>query len=225
MIGSTNSKIILTDEPLLRAGEPAPVMTFGSAGRSISVPALIQGPDAEGRMAFAPENARLANNVFSIGKAIGAGLRITMIAAADQDWGIGLDGRLPWRRPDDLRHFRRRTMNGRLLMGRTTYEGLPATLDGRDVRVLSSASHGAFSSIDGALAALAAEAGDEILVAGGAAVYAAALPYCTHAEVTRIPGTHGCDAFMPDLRAAGWTLVSVEPLGDDLEIEHWERRA
>jgi dihydrofolate reductase len=223
MIGSTNEKIILVTESLETA-EAALEMTLSYDGRSITVPARVQGPDEAGRVTLAPENGKLAWNVARILKATATGLRITMIAAADEAWGIGLEGRLPWNRPEDLRHFRHRTMGGRLVMGRTTFEGLPSGLAGRTIHVLSSAAADEFATIDAALAKLAGEDGGEILVAGGGRVYAAALSFCTHAEVTRIPGRHGCDAFMPDLGAAGWTMTSATPLGEDLTIEHWERK-
>jgi dihydrofolate reductase len=224
MIGSINTKVIMTDEPLLRAGEPAPVMTFGRAGRTISVPARIEGPDAAGRMNFAPENAQLTTNVIGVLRAMEAGLRITMIAAADEDWGIGVEGRLPWRNANDLRHFRQRTLGRHLLMGRTTFEGLPTMLDGRTIHVLSRSGPEHLTSVDRALHSLLHAVQDEIVVAGGGQVYEQALAFCTHAEITRIRGTHGCDTFMPNLRAAGWILASTEAIADDINIEHWERK-
>jgi Dihydrofolate reductase len=197
-------------------------MTLSHRGHTVTVPARGWRSDETGVWTPSSEAMDLAGDISVILRARAAGLRITMVAAADEAWGIGLAGGLPWRCPEDLRHFRRRTMGGRLLMGRTTFEGLPATLDGRTVHILSSASADGFATMEGALANLAGQEGSEILVAGGGSVYAAALGYCTHAEVTRIPGHHGCDTFMPDLGKAGWNLARRERLAGSIEIEHWE---
>ena len=60
-----------------------------------------------------------------------------LIAAVAQNNVIGRDGDLPWRLPDELKHFRRLTMGQIVLMGRKTFESLPKRLDGRDMWVLS----------------------------------------------------------------------------------------
>lgn len=204
------------------AGEFDMQLSYG--GHSITVP--VGGWWAENAKdgIVGHDTAVLTDNVLAILRARAAGMRITMIAAADEAWGIGRAGDLPWRCPEDLRHFRKRTMDGRLLMGRTTFEGLPVKLDGRTIHVVSSTSEHGFTSIDRAIATLGRAANSEILVAGGGRLYAAAMPYCTHAEVTRIAGVHECDAFMPDLEKAGWHLDHRKPLTDSIEIEYWESR-
>lgn len=217
MIGGIQEKIMLGPASSPSSGETDMTLSYG--GRTITVPVRVDG---SGRLS--PETHRLSSNIVPILKACAAGLRITMIMAADESWGIGRSGGLPWRCPEDLRHFRRRTMGGRLLMGRTTFAGLPARLDGRTIHVLSSASGDGFATVDGALAALAGTSHEEIIVAGGGRLYAAALPYCTHAEVTRMKGSHGCDTFAPDLAAAGWKIERRANLSDNIEIEYWESR-
>ncbi|NTF17392.1 dihydrofolate reductase [Agrobacterium rubi] len=199
-------------------------MKLSLGGQSITVP--VHGWWArEANDAIVRSDAiRITENVLAILRARLAGMRITMIAAADEAWGIGRDGDLPWRCPEDLRHFRKRTMGGDLVMGRTTFEGLPVKLDGRNIHVVSSASVSGMTSIDEALATLSREQRDEILVAGGGRVYDGALAYCTHAEITRIPGSHDCDAFAPDLGKAGWHLERKEQLTENIEIEYWENR-
>jgi dihydrofolate reductase len=169
-----------------------------------------------------PDAVEVSDRVMAMLRARVAGMRITAIAAADDEWGIGIGGTLPWRCPEDLRHFKARTLGGTLLMGRTTYEGLPRKLEGRTIHVVSSSGQEQFAAADRALAALSALGLHEIIVAGGGRLYEAALPFCTHAEVTRIRGKHECDAFMPDLAAKGWKLVSTSPLTEEINIEYWE---
>lgn len=195
-------------------------LSFG--GHSITVP--LQGWWAkEANDGFLdPEALEIADRVLMILKARAAGLKITLVAAADDEWGIGTKGDLPWRCPEDLKHFKARTLGKTLIMGRTTFEGLPRKLDGRTIHVVSRNGVEELSGADKAIAWLSSSGIDEIVVAGGGALYAAALPFCTHAEVTRVPGTHGCDAFMPDLHSKGWSLKSTAKLAGDIQIQYWE---
>ena len=148
--------------------------------------------------------------------------RVVLVAAADEAWGIGAAGGLPLRCPEDLRHFRKRTAGGILVMGRRTFEELPAPLADRTVLVVSSRAPPPLSDVRAAVASGLAVS-DEVIVADGAQVYAQALDLCTSAEVTRISGVHACDAFMPDLAAAGWRIADVRVLSQQAVIEYWEK--
>jgi dihydrofolate reductase len=107
---------------------------------------------------------------------------------------IGRDGGIPWRVPEDQARFRELTTGHSVLMGRLTWESLPAKvrpLPGRRNIVLTSAAgyvaKGAevFSTLDAALAA-----GDgETWIIGGGQVYALALPRASRCEVTEIDVT------------------------------------
>jgi dihydrofolate reductase len=44
---------------------------------------------------------------------------------------IGRGGKLPWRLPADLKHFKQATMGTPMIMGRRTFESLPGVLPGR----------------------------------------------------------------------------------------------
>jgi dihydrofolate reductase len=148
---------------------------------------------------------------------------LTLLAAADANWGIGLDGGLPWRCPEDLRNFKTRTMGKTVFMGRWTFETLPSTLPGRTIVVLSRSPPPGSSliTLETALGYVADIKHEEFIVAGGAAVYEAALPYCAKAEITRIAGEYECDTRMADLEAAGWTKTSESRLSDIATVEEW----
>lgn len=63
---------------------------------------------------------------------------ITFVWAEDQNGVIGLNGKLPWSLPADLKFFKEVTMTGDMLMGRKTYEGLPnPPLPGRENIILT----------------------------------------------------------------------------------------
>ena len=92
---------------------------------------------------------------------------------------IGADGGIPWHLPEDFAHFKATTLGHTLVMGRATYESIGRPLPGRTTIVVTRDPEW---SADGVLVAHSLEealalAGDaEVFVAGGAAVYEAALP-------------------------------------------------
>ncbi|MNU40303.1 Dihydrofolate reductase [compost metagenome] len=209
----------LTGEPMVHGKHP---MELSFGGHSITVPLSGWWVKEANDGIVDPAAGDIADRVLAILRARARGLRITAVAAADEEWGIGRSGGLPWRCPEDLKHFKGRTLGGTLLMGRTTFEGLPRKLEGRTIHVVSSSGPEAFASADRAIATLAPADLAEIIVAGGGRLYDAALPFCTHAEVTRIRGRHECDAFMPDLAARGWAPARTEALTEEINIEYWE---
>ena len=62
---------------------------------------------------------------------------ITMIAAVEKDNGLGLDNKLVWHIPRDLKHFKDLTLGHCIIMGRKTFESLPKALPNRKNIVLS----------------------------------------------------------------------------------------
>jgi len=146
-------------------------------------------------------------------------MRVTIIAAADAAWGIGLDGRLPWRFPDDLKRFRDRTMGSALVMGRLTVESIGRHLPGRTILTVSAES---FRSVADAVEAARGAGFEECFIAGGRLVYADGLGLADSAEITRVHGTYACDVAMPDLARAGWEKVSEEALSPEMTIETWK---
>ena len=55
---------------------------------------------------------------------------VSAIVAADERGGIGLDGRLPWHLPDDLKRFKSLTMGKPIVMGRRTWDSIGRPLPG-----------------------------------------------------------------------------------------------
>lgn len=133
---------------------------------------------------------------------------ISLIVAMDRNRLIGRGNALPWRLPADLRHFKAVTMGKPILMGRKTYESIGRPLPGRHNIVISRNS--AFNapgctlaaSLDAALTA-AGEAA-EVMVIGGAQLYAEALPRAQRIYLTRIDAGFDGDAWFPALDADVW---------------------
>ncbi|NBC10803.1 MAG: hypothetical protein GVY24_03590, partial [Planctomycetes bacterium] len=56
---------------------------------------------------------------------------LSLIYARSENHCIGKAGRIPWRLPDDFKHFKRTTMGKPIIMGRRTYEDHESALPGR----------------------------------------------------------------------------------------------
>ena len=131
--------------------------------------------------------------------------RLVGVVAMAANGVIGRDGGLPWRLPDDLKRFKAITMGKPLLMGRRTFESLGRPLPGRENVVLtrdkawSADGVRVVHSLDEALAAAAGA--EELMVIGGAEIYALAWPRLDRLELTEVhadvEGDTRLDAFDP----------------------------
>jgi len=128
---------------------------------------------------------------------------------------IGRDGTLPWRLPEDQQLFKRLTMGATVVMGRATWDSLPASvrpLPGRRNVVLTRqpgwSAQGAVTahSLDEAIEA----ADGDVWVIGGASVYAAALDRADQVVRTRVHVQVDGDTYAPQL-GAEWALVARDP--------------
>ncbi len=132
---------------------------------------------------------------------------LTLVVAVSENGIIGRDGGLPWRLPEDLKHFRRLTLGNTVLMGRKTFESLGKPLEGRANWVLSRdpayAPAGArvFRDLD---AALAAEPQGALLVIGGAELYRQTLSHARRLELTRVHAQVEGDTLFPHYDPAQW---------------------
>jgi dihydrofolate reductase len=131
-------------------------------------------------------------------------VKLGLIFARAANGVIGKDGGLPWHLPEDLAHFRRKTMGRPVIMGRKTWDSLPPKFRPLPGRANIVVTRNAQWRADGALRAGSLEeairlcgAVDEAWVIGGAQLYAQALPLACVAEVTLIHGDFEGDALAP----------------------------
>jgi dihydrofolate reductase len=147
---------------------------------------------------------------------------LSIIAAVARNGVIGAKGRLPWHLPAELAHFKRTTMGHPVIMGRKTWESLPAALPGRRNLVLTRTpgyrASGAetFSSLDEALAACG-PAADPVVI-GGAALFAEALPRAQRIFLTRVHADVPGDTFFPAFR--GQDFAEVERVEHPADARH-----
>ena len=133
-------------------------------------------------------------------------MNINMIYARSANGVIGCKDALPWHLPEDLAHFKKLTLGCPVIMGRKTWDSLPAKfrpLPGRTNVVITRQAEwqaeGAQSagSLTDALAIC--QAASDVWIIGGAQIYLQAEPLARRIEVTHIDKTYEGDAFAPTL--------------------------
>ena len=136
---------------------------------------------------------------------------ITLILARAANGVIGAGGKMPWHLPADLRRFKQLTMGRPMIMGRKTFDSLPAILEGRRHIVLTRdpdwQDEGAepVATIEEALKLANAP---HVMVIGGAEIYRLFLPQADRIELTEVglePKGHAVIAY-PD--PAEWREVA-----------------
>lgn len=171
-------------------------------------------------------------------------MRFRAIVAVDEDNGIGKDGGIPWRAPEDMARFKRLTSGSgkAVIMGRNTWNSIPAKFrplpDRRNVVLSRQESPQLEGPMLGAvvcpsfLAALTTcdtMMSPDVWVIGGAEVYREAMQHlllCAGVELTRVKGRHDCDVFFDLAWLEPFECVTsmLSPTGD-CRFETWRRRA
>lgn len=152
-------------------------------------------------------------------------MKISLIVAVAENGVIGRNGALPWHVPSDLKTFRRLTLGKPVVMGRKTYDSIGKPLPGRDNIVVtrdagfSAGGTERAASVDDALDIArrkATERGvDEIMVIGGAEIFALTLPLADRIYLTRIHARPDGDVTFPEPDPCIWREVSRSPLPPD----------
>lgn len=136
---------------------------------------------------------------------------ISLIAAMARNRVIGVDGRLPWRLPAEMRWFRQMTLNKPVLMGRRTYESIGRPLPRRYNLILTHQTDYVASGctvVHSLTAALqAVRAAPELMVIGGASLYHALLPAAGRLYLSIVAAEMEGDVFFPQLAWEAWRVV------------------
>ncbi|TNF35149.1 MAG: dihydrofolate reductase [Gammaproteobacteria bacterium] len=163
-------------------------------------------------------------------------MRVALIVGMAENGVIGRDNTLPWHLPADLQYFKRMTLGKPIIMGRKTFESIGRPLPGRTNIVLTRqpgfapAGVVVAANLDEALrlgqAQAARDGADEVMVIGGAAVYAEALPVADRLYITRVHLSPEGDARFPEPDPRQWQRLSAEPAPDQAPctFERWERK-
>lgn len=138
-------------------------------------------------------------------------MSLSLVVAVSANNCIGKDGALPWHIPEDIAHFKALTLHKTVLMGRKTWESLPATfrpLPQRTNIVITRQTDYALplgvERYDTLEAALRAHAGEELMIIGGAQIYHETLPFADTVYLTRVHQEVAGDTFFPVLEPTSW---------------------
>ena len=136
---------------------------------------------------------------------------ISLIAAMGHGRVIGIENRLPWKLPADMKWFRLHTLGKPIVMGRKTFEsfGSKPLPDRHNIVITRNADYRAegatvVTSIDEAIAA----AGEvpEIMIIGGASFYAQMLPRADRLYLTLVDIQVTGDAWFPEYASTDWRV-------------------
>ena len=165
-------------------------------------------------------------------------LPLSLIAALGENRVIGVDNSMPWHLPGDFKYFKATTLGKPIIMGRKTWDSLGRPLPGRLNLVVSRQTdlvlEGAevFPSLGAAVERAeewAREQGvDELMLIGGAQLYAQGLEQADRLYLTRVALSPEGDAWFPEFDLGQWKLVSnlENPAEGDkpaYNFEVWEK--
>ncbi|MET3413866.1 dihydrofolate reductase [Methylobacterium sp. 1030] len=156
---------------------------------------------------------------------------VSLVAAVARNGVIGRDNGLAWHLSSDLKRFKALTMGKPMLMGRCTWDSIGRPLPGRRTLVLTRDTGFRAEGVetvhdwDSALAA----AGAELMVVGGAEIYALALPHADRLHLTEVEAEPAGDVRFPAFDRARFreTFREAHPAGPRDEhafaFVDWER--
>jgi dihydrofolate reductase len=140
---------------------------------------------------------------------------ITLIAAVAANRTIGKDGQLVWRNKEDMARFKELTTGKIVIMGRKTWESIPPKFrplpDRLNVVVTRNASYELPENVERAPSieeAFHRHHGEEIMVIGGAEIYAAAMSKADCLELTEIASDLEGTVLFPEVDKTIWKEVT-----------------
>lgn len=152
---------------------------------------------------------------------------LVLIAAMASNRVIGVDGRLPWHLPADMRRFRSLTSGHPVIMGRRTFESIGRPLPNRTNMVLSrdpgclADGCWVYDSLPDAVAAAAvAPGGDQVWIIGGGDLYRATIDVADRLELTVLDAEIDGDTYFPEIDPKRWELVANKRHEADADHAH-----
>lgn len=150
---------------------------------------------------------------------------ISLIAAMDRNRVIGVDNKLPWHLPVDLKFFRDKTKGHYVIMGRKTFESVGKPLPNRTnviiTRQVDYKIEGAHvvHSLDAAI--MMSRGDDETFIVGGADIYEQSLKFADRVYLTEVDlAVERGDAYFPMLDPKEWELTEKRVHKADEKNKH-----
>ena len=148
-----------------------------------------------------------------------------IIAAVSPEGVIGVEGRMPWHYPGDLKRFKRLTLGSTVVMGRLTWESLgkKPLVGRRNVVITRRPIEGVegvecFPSIE---AALATCEGDVWFI-GGTRIFEEAMKFADTIDLVYVPDEipSAGAVYFPEISESDWEAGPLETHPDDSRLEH-----
>jgi dihydrofolate reductase len=134
--------------------------------------------------------------------------KLSIIVAMAKNRTIGVNNTLPWRCPEDLKHFKALTMGHHMIMGRKTFDSIGKPLPGRTTVVVTRDAH---LKIEGCLIAHSLQEAIELcsddaeaFIVGGAEIYSQSLQLADTLYITEIQQDVEGDAHFPEFDRNTW---------------------
>lgn len=150
-------------------------------------------------------------------------VKISLIVAVAENGVIGIDNKLPWHLPGDLKYFKSTTMGKPMLMGRKTFESLGKPLPGRPHIIITrdqnynldhfqncSVVHSVEEILKTSEEIALKNVSEEIVIIGGAEIYELMLPMVDRLYVTEVHASVEGDTCFPDYNKSQWAEIKRE---------------
>lgn len=153
-------------------------------------------------------------------------MSFSILAAVAANGVIGRDNQVPWRMSTDLKRLKSLTMGHHVIMGRKTFESLPAALPGRTNVVITRDT--TWRPPEGVLVAETIERAldlakddPEAFILGGAQIYAQTLHRASRMYITEVHADVEGDTVFPDFDdVVEWKLIDREDYEADAKNEY-----
>lgn len=162
---------------------------------------------------------------------------MNIIVAVDKNWAIGKDNDLLISIPEDMKHFKDKTLHNIVIMGQNTLDSLPngkplpkrtnvvltekTSLE--DNIVICNSVSDVLEYIKNGILTHQFIA-DDVFVIGGESVYRQLLPYCRYAYITRIDKEFEADRYFPENleKSKDWDKVnSSQHYSEEYKVNYY----
>lgn len=138
---------------------------------------------------------------------------LSIIVAMTSSGVIGVDGKLPWHIPSDLKRFRQITEGHTIVMGRRTFESLPGVLPNRVHIVLTRGQADTNKDTNvmyindwKSAVEMFSTYKEEAFVIGGAEIYKLLMPYVDRMYITLVEENIKGDTYFPYINTSEWNV-------------------
>ena len=148
---------------------------------------------------------------------------LSLVLAINNNRTIGLNGKMPWNNKEDLQFFRKTTMGKTIVMGRKTIDGLPKSLDGRNILTVSrdKSLPNVILDFDQFLQQHQSSS-EDIYICGGGEIYAKAMPFASRIILSIINDDTVGDTFFAEIGPE--FVLEKEEQHDTFKVEVYKRK-